>query len=235
MISSLNINKNICDKTFEFINHHLKENDDIVFLHEVPREEMKKLTEVYECYEPYYPNSAHFKTIAIVKDKSKFTNIELQPFISSQKNRIIFLINKETNDLIIGIHAPSSDNSLNDVSVNCFWNSVIKLLENIAPYKCLNMYGYLKKIRDIIIIGDFNIYDPKKGRKRLFNKLLSVGFCDLWIERNNPNNHYTYYKGSRIDYALVSDDVWDEYSIDILDETRTDEFTDHSAVVIKKI
>ena len=38
LITSLNINQNINDKTFEFIQEHLKCENDIVFLHEVPKE-----------------------------------------------------------------------------------------------------------------------------------------------------------------------------------------------------
>lgn len=246
LITSLNINQNINDKTFEFIQEHLKCENDIVFLHEVPKDGLKKLEHNNLQYlEPYYPNTAHFKTVAIVKNKNCFENMELQPFILSQKNRIIFLLQSRTTkkqeivtDLIIGIHAPASNHPYQDSSVIPFWTSFIDMMKHIVPYKCLNFYGINKKIQDIVIIGDLNVYAPGTERKRFFNRLLSIGMVDLWIEHNNPNHHYTYENGkncARLDYALISDDSWNSYNINIVDDTRGNNgFTDHSAIIIER-
>lgn len=245
MITSLNINQKICDDTIKFINEYLQGEDDIVFLHEVTNAGIEELkNEELTCLAPYYPDTARFKTIAIVKNEKNIQNIELQPFILSQKNRTVFLLQSRTKkneivtDLIIGIHAPAGNKAYEDSSVIHFWESLIDMIKNIVSYKCLNFYGINRKIQDIVIVGDLNVYVPGTEKKRLFNRLLSVGMVDLWIENNKLNNHYTYKKGeegSRIDYALISDDSWNSYNIKIVDDTRgKDGFTDHSAIIINR-
>ena len=249
MITSLNINQSVTQNTIDYISKQLKTENDIVLLHEVTRDNIKKISENFKYFEANYPNTAYFKTIAVVKSKDNLKNIELQPYIASQKNRTIFLLKHHKKndiitstdlvDLVIGLHAPShNDEKANFASVTPFWQSTIDLLDKINSYKCLNMFGINVKINDIIIAGDLNAYIPGTERKRFLNKLLSVGFVDLWIETNHLNNCFTYEddnKGSRIDYCLINDESWKKYTIDIDDNTRTPNgFTDHSAIIITR-
>mgnify|MGYP003286550994 FL=1 len=93
MITSLNINQSVTQNTIDYISKQLKTENDIVLLHEVTRDNIKKISENFKYFEANYPNTAYFKTIAVVKSKDNLKNIELQPYIASQKNRTIFIIN----------------------------------------------------------------------------------------------------------------------------------------------
>lgn len=246
MITSLNINQNLNQVAIDYIEKHLKYNNDLVILHEVLPKDIVVLENRFKCYKPYYPNTANFYTIALTMlDSNNFDNIELQPFIKSQKNRTIFLLKEEDSssqvDLVVGLHAPSHNYEKSDfASIEPFWSSLIDLLKNVNTYKGLHNYGIPKKIGSIIITGDLNAYKPSTERKRYFHKLLSVGFVDLWIQYNNANNKETYRTsekdtGTRIDYSLISDESWEKYYVEIDDTTRDDKngFTDHSAIITK--
>lgn len=251
MILSLNICKlssdsieNVEQKLFDYLEKNIKSKNDIVFLHEFPYENSNlenKLSEKYVIFKPYGINKPLFITVALVKKTVdsfiQFENIQLQNFILSQKNRILFIlkpIGKQQYNLIIGAHAPTY-NSKKFSSVYNFWESFIDLMKKINAFKCLNGYGYDKQIKDILIVGDLNVFYPGTEQKRLFYKLLSVGFLDLWIESNKNNEEFTHLQ-SRIDYGLVSDDAFKKYSIEIDHTTKFENngFTDHSAIKIYK-
>ena len=101
MITSLNINQSVTQNTIDYISKQLKTENDIVLLHEVTRDNIKKISENFKYFEANYPNTAYFKTIAVVKSKDNLKNIELQPYIASQKNRTIFLLkHHKKNDII---------------------------------------------------------------------------------------------------------------------------------------
>lgn len=65
---------------------------------------------------------------------------------------------------------------------------------------------------------------------------LRIGFIDFGIEKGNPNTTPTH-KNNRIDYALISENSWAQYKYDIdieIDDEPRKEFTDHSAIILKK-
>ena len=54
----------------------------------------------------------------------------------------------------------------------------------------------------------------------------------MWIEKGNSHKDATFEKGTRIDYALVSDGIYNEFEIYKDDDIRKDRYSDHSAVII---
>lgn len=229
-----------------YVKKHLINETDIVFLHEMPvkyKEEFKKeLSRILEellFFEPsQISGKVRFITLAICFDNKKISDIKLQPFILSQKNRIIFLkqlVEIKDNiykyNLIIGIHAPSED-------VILFWQSLCDLISKILPYYCMNALGYDQRIDGVYIVGDFNVYSPNTIQKKYFYKLLSFGLLDNWIENDGKNSQATYITEKskipvRLDYALVSENK-NSYYETLIDDSARESFTDHSAIILKE-
>ncbi len=228
---------------FSYIKSHINRDDDLVILHEVPyvyetrynyRGQLKYKRSNVRCQiylqllefckskklSILYPETvevSYFRTIAICYDK-KYSNINLGVVFEEYKNRILVLKNNvtEIKQAVVGVHAPSTGN------IDNYWKSLKEL------HSHLELQGYRNKI----FIGDFNVYLPGTCQKKLFFGLLSEGLVDMWIEKGNSHKDATFEKGTRIDYALVSDGIYNELEIYKDDDIRKDRYSDHSAVII---
>lgn len=228
---------------FSYIKSHINRDDDLVILHEVPyvyetgynyRGQLKYKRSNVRCQiylqllefcksenlSILYPDTvevSYFRTIAICCEK-KYSNINSGVVFDEYKNRILVLKNNVSGNkqAVVGIHAPSTGN------IDKYWESLKEL------YRHLELQDYRNKI----FIGDFNVYLPGTRQKKLFFELLSEGLVDLWIEKGNSHKDATFEKGTRIDYALVSHGIYNEFEIYKDDDIRKDGYSDHSAVII---
>lgn len=250
-IMSLNINR-FRDKNKESINNKniteienyiddfLQSNkDNLVILHEVPYCNNKIVCAEYTMFK----NKLMNKYIVKIPDKIKkpiFISMIIQNKNSNWEkseekvwehfcaytNRII--TRKYKSIYVIGMHMPDTQRKIRKYDS---YESV-KIWDDLITY-----FDYWKN-QNIIILGDMNVFVQGTIQKTKYYELLSKGAIDAWIEKGNSNNMATYYTekniGSRIDYALMSASAYKMMkSINIDDNLRKKEITDHSAIIVE--
>lgn len=139
------------------------EADDICEIYKSLKEFCKEKS--FEIVTPKSGETSFFRTIAICK-KEKYKHFKYRKEFPLYKNRIIFLSNNSQDTVIIGCHAPSKG------KIDTYWASLICICRDL-----------IAESRKIIIIGDLNVYMPRKTQKKKFYSLLSEGMVDLWIEK----------------------------------------------------
>jgi len=231
---------------FSYIKNHINKRDDLVILHEVPyvyeipynyhgQIKYKRSSEECTIYlqllefcknekfsflTPQSDENSYFRTIAICFEKI-YDNISHGVSFVQYKNRVIILKNNFLGDrmAIVGVHAPSSS------GIKEYWES-LRLL-----------YCYLKKnnYKNIVFIGDFNVYKPGTIQKKMLFRLLSEGMVDLWIEKGYSHTDMTFVKETRIDYAIVSAGEYNKFEVFKDDVVRKEGYSDHSAIILVSI
>ena len=149
------------------------------------------------------------------------------------------------NFFLINAYFPHSNRKLTRLNFKMNFNSAL-----------LNFCKRLKKIKPIIIAGDFNVANkeidlanPKQNKKNAgftneerdwFEKLLKEGFIDTFREFNSSGNNYTWWTyrnnarkrniGWRIDYFIISKELRNNLkSSDILKEVLG---SDHCPILL---
>lgn len=238
------------DYYFNYIKEHLISDDDVIILHEVPyikevEYEYKgvkkyKRAEIIDCkvkrnqkslvyneliefctdnnFEVLISKSnetSFFISIAICK-KNKYEVLDQE--FNAYKRRIIIIAKKATpKEIIIGVHVKND---------STYWEQLINLFTTVKA-------SYTDK--KIIIIGDMNVFKPGTNQKEYFNQLMSKGSFDAWIEMGNSNFDATFVAGTRIDYALISDNGFKCYNMFKDDSVRILEHSDHSAIILTSV
>lgn len=123
---------------------------------------------------------------------------------------------------IIGVHIPSSEHEKK--SAKEFWG-------NLCDY-------FIKHIDEkVLYIGDMNVFDDRTDGKINFNNLLeNNGARDAWIEMGHTNNteeDFTYYRKTRLDYAILSEKMPNITKMENHREFISDGLSDHSALIIE--
>lgn len=235
----IELRKTKMDKIIEYISEQIMSENDICICHEVPsrfnnRELYDKFittleNKKYIVITPNYWNKRHrkpFITCAVVLKESKW-KVSNENFICSwfdsykYENRMIMLENTDSSKKILGVHIPMVSSQ---PAGSVMWDDI----------------KYMYKIdNSILVIGDMNVYVDGTIQKRKYNEFIELGACDIWIEKGGKHNRITYKKGeieSRLDYAFASKQVCEKVrSIEILDEPREKEDSDHSALLIELI
>lgn len=90
-----------------------------------------------------------------------------------------------------------------------------------------------KEKKNVIIIGDMNVFDLGTPRREQFDMLLNEGAKDLWLEQKEDNRIPTANTRKRIDYVLVSDSIIRAGAKEIIHNvTRRWNLTDHAAISV---
>lgn len=178
------------DYIFTKIRSWLLNDDNIVFLHEVPNNYGKNKT-IYDCFvhecklnnwnlaECDYSES-YFKTVAVFKNNCNYQNIELPG--GEKSNRVLMMKHNIKNILFVGIHIPSND-------ADESWK--------ICMDQLINIYNKYNNDYSIVYIGDTNIdlnyYNKEKynnqsymPRYEKFNEFInSCKLYDAWLKKNS--------------------------------------------------
>jgi exonuclease III len=165
----------------------------------------------YKIHEPTNLDKivAYGCTLAITKNNTYWNKIDsLGSNSKDYANKSVILTHSDF--IVVGVHVPYNMK---------YWDLILQYFKN-------------KKDEKIIIIGDMNTYDEGTDRKEKFNKLVSYGAIDAWVEKGGKKDKETYSK-SRLDYALMSKSAYSELkSIKIIDSIRNDNISDHSGIYI---
>ncbi|MEG0720163.1 MAG: hypothetical protein RR446_00115 [Lachnospiraceae bacterium] len=234
------------DYFFSYIKNHINKRDDLVILHEVPyvyevsylyhgQIKFKRSSEECKIYlqllefcrneslsilTPQSNEKSYFRTIAICFEKI-YDNLSCKVSFVECKNRVIILKNNFLGEdmAVVGVHAPSSS------GIKEYWESLLLLHHNLKE----NNY------KNIVFIGDFNVYKPGSIQKKMLFSLLAEGMVDLWIEKGYSHTDMTFVKETRIDYAIISDSGYNEFEIFKDDVVRKEGHSDHSAIIVVPI
>jgi len=123
---------------------------------------------------------------------------------------------------IVGVHIPSWKQR--PVDSEYYWE---------------DMQSYFNRIIDnkVMLIGDMNVYEKGTNSEKKFCELIDKGMKDVWVEKGYSKDRPTSNYKTRIDYALMTPSLYEEYkdSIDmnIDDALRNEGITDHSALWIE--
>ena len=166
----------------------------------------------YPCLEGCIPRKGNFSLTALFFKSGNPTPTYISFPWDHRANRGVICEYDEI--LICGTHFPSEADKL--------------FLENMGKFLEPN----LKK--DLLLIGDLNANDPKKGNKMFVNNLLKKGAEDLWIAANNAEDTPTeaQYQG-RLDYAIASPSLAKKVERIEIDPYVMDKgVTDHAAIIV---
>lgn len=193
-----------------------EKNADIVILQEYDeyskegKEFSQWMSEIYSCV----PHSQHKRssiTIMFVKRGIQYSLME-NPHNRNLRASLISTTMIDMDLCIYGVHIPYDDLK--------FWDELISFYEQISQRK------------EILIIGDFNVYKEGTNRKKKYDDLLKKGGADLWLDKGYPNDTSTYGE-SRLDYAVVSPKLNQVVKdVTISSELLCKRYTDHAALIV---
>lgn len=242
---------------FNFIKEHVIEDDDILFLHEVPYIQETAYT---------HKNEIRYKR-TVIKEKEGIDIYLKKSFLSlksfCEENGYEILMNESDETSFFVSVAIFRKNQYHRAKINYkykdYRNRIIAvekinrpdetLIAIHAPSKegevehfwniVINLFKEAREIkhRKVLVLGDMNVYMPGSKQKHMFHRLLSEGMFDLWIESGCSHLDPTFKKNNsvtRIDYCLVSDNGYENYEIEKDDSTRQFQYTDHSVLTICK-
>lgn len=87
--------------------------------------------------------------------------------------------------------------------------------------------------KNVLLIGDLNVFDPGTGRRKKLDELLNNGARDLWLEQGESNDTPTANTKKRIDYALVSAGMIEiGAKAIIINSIRNNNNTDHAGIAV---
>lgn len=121
---------------------------------------------------------------------------------------------------IVGVHIPDSTRDENEAKL--YWQSLTKHHEAYKNGKT-------------IYIGDMNVFEEGTIGKQYFNNILESA-RDAWIEKGNSNGNeadFTYIGDTRIDYAILSESMPQNFNIINVQDIFKNKWSDHSALVIE--
>jgi len=89
------------------------------------------------------------------------------------------------------------------------------------------------KDKEILIVGDLNVFDKRTDRYKKFKELLKEGIIDIWLKQGESNNVPTANTNERIDYALSTNELYEKGLHEvILNFIRLENYSDHAAIVV---
>lgn len=152
-------------------------------------------------------------TIMFKKKELLYKKLENPHNLKSKKNLRASVI-KTADCIIYGVHVPQKYDS-------DFWVEII------------DFYKKHKK-QKLVIIGDLNVYDLGTEQKKKYLKLLALNAKDAWLEKGYNNLTSTHIKGKRLDYALVTPELYESLiSIRIDSFLMNNNSTDHASLILE--
>jgi len=246
------------DYYFNFIREHIRFDDDIVFLHEVPY--IKEKESLYSNEKIFYERSV-IKENDITDEYLKKSFLSLKWFCEENGYELLMNEREETSFFVtLAIFKKGKYKRIKTTHKYKDYRNRILVVEKSqnpddtfvavhAPSRDKDIYDFWKTIiclfkelrknngRKVLIIGDMNVYMPGTKQKHMFNQLLSEGMFDLWIESGYSHHDATFETKNcttRIDYCLVSDNGFEMYEIKKDDSTRLLHHSDHSCLMVFK-
>lgn len=102
------------------------------------------------------------------------------------------------------------------------WDKLISRFEN-----------RLKEGKNVLLIGDMNVFDLGTARREKLEQLYDMGARDLWLEQGEANDTPTADTQKRIDYALASSGMIEKgIKTFIINSIRRNHHTDHAGIAV---
>lgn len=195
----------IGDTILKKIKEYLREQDNIVFLYEVPGkkgiQELKEALEGYTVICSDREKDAVFFTVAVVNENSRWEKAEETDRFSNGEdyhNRYLELVDKKTGLRVLGIHGPFVDQDRENA------DAVRHFFENLERYARRYTDG------NLIILGDLNVREEMKDRNPIdypgpniiFNKIVGANGCGYSDEKGGLGTCNG--KKGVVDHALIS-------------------------------
>lgn len=136
-------------------------------------------------------------------------SLEQNPKQHDYANKSVILKHGEL--YVVGIHMPY------DIS---FWDTLIA-------------YYRQHRKEEIVMIGDFNVFDCGTKRKEKLDQLMQLGAIDAWTQSEKDPLKPTCNTGKRIDYAFMSLPAYRSFhEIQLQDSFRNNGISDHAALIV---
>ena len=209
--------KEIIEKNVENIVCFIRDYD-VVFLHEVDTNCFSWILLTSRMKEEYVLELAN--------------GINKSTIESGRKSISCAFIKNNINYNCDGI--PNFSDSHRNVEIEIQGLSVIGIHMSYDLKDWINLRLRFEKIKkNVLIIGDLNVFDLGTSRREQFDMLLNEGAKDLWLEQKEDNRTPTANTLKRIDYALASDSIIRAGAKEIIHNvTRRCNFTDHAAISV---
>lgn len=145
---------------------------------------------------------------SVIKSKCKFEFLDNPNTLDGRSCAF------QVNDIIIyGTHVPPKG----DTRIQTFWGEIKTFYKKYADKKML-------------LIGDFNTIN--EGNRELYNDLLHVGGCDIWLQKGYEDSRPTC-GDKRIDIAIASPNLLPLVTdITICPSLLYKGITDHAALIV---
>lgn len=157
-----------------------------------------------------YRNGRKSVSIVFVKKNICYEYNSIPSFSNGSHRNIEIEIEDIT---LIGLHMPY------DLD---YWDKLISRFNN-----------RIEKGKNVLLIGDMNVFDIETDRRKKLEKLYTNGAKDLWLEQGEANDTPTANTQRRIDYALASDGIISKGAKTmIINSIRRNNNTDHAGVAV---